>query len=1358
MSLENRPFVGTWGMRNRTLVRYTPDMLVYINGYLHIPGCRACNGSIDFQKYITSVTIDPSVNAVANATVSLSIPQHAAEAFTGDGNYLLRTGLFVTIYMRGYFPMKGVAGRGEDGASTVANFDPTKVPVYPYYQVFRGVVTQVSHEYNAGVYSVSMSCSDYLHFWSNLKVATNGALFGPRPDNSNVQVYLRGHRFTGSTPYEIIYSLFRIGFGSSGGVEFTMGRKTNIASVSDSTGESLSKMAGLHQERLFNSRNVNLRMYGIDGSLYNGFSQSYLGAFQGQGQADAEENARATASAAHDRNILTMTSDHKRNARLLGFNPLSTIAAVASEGKDPARINVLSMAAFQKDMTQQGQVNQFETDYMTKLEIANAVCEVTGFEFYQDVDGDIVFKPPFYNMDTKDDPVFVIKDRDLISLSEQDAEPEATYIKGTGSHFQNTSGTGLEGWLGVAAMYADYRLIADFGWREATFETAYLSDPRAIYISAINRLDVVNAGRRSANITIPLRPELKPGYPVYLEGTGCYYYVESLNHSFQFGSQCTTQITGTAKRGKFHAPGNSGGPITVNNITLGNPYLPACPISTEGGANGPPRYIGFPNVVLALDPDFLNAHTMMSIKNALTVEQVFQIALAYGVLEFSGESGVPSAQYDGEFVMRRGNTTTGHPFTKASLEGEFSGVQAALRDSSVALPSGQLSEIVSAVQRLQPDSDQRDLINYLTLLNDSKARLAPGMSLTGQYRYYSSSHPLKQHQGQKPITLDSGNKAVDAVDPNALLSPTNPEPVSMFQQGTSTLEQRTPEAGIAVTALDSDGKPAQRVLQTNQIQYVTFARTEINTINTMIRIDEGDNYAYNLQINTALEQVMRESLLSAAAQGSPADMASARMEERYNALLEAVKDLGDQLVVEGAFSAVSSESAWQRKYAALDTVQKAFAKDAGTGPRNRRRDPDTNTLMALYNKTDDTSAVSVASTGLSALLQALIRYTFQRAIALAEANREEVAESLTQGVDGRIEYTAADTGLVDESFNPNPFAQLDPLYRARDVFLTAVAQGNIIYGTWNGETTVRTSFPNTTKQIATTPIFPVSDEEGFEVYGSFGYGRGINIASYAALLQSAGADGDVIVGTGNTTSLQTLLATEQFLASLKANPADPTGALTDAVRFADEAYEVASPELIREDITRALAAQGLEISSDNQIVSIDERDPDSKAAAASMTGSPADSSSAEQSTLAANAPVELARIDPGTTEICDCKGSESAFFLQAFSNEYAKLDSNEAVQTFLEDEVRNRGFGWEMGKEAMAGQIRDSTYTSMGERFQKMKGDYAALFSSTENAMVSAGAAFDEINLLDEVEQSVQEFEDAGLIVTPMAEGGPPDE
>ena len=65
-------------------------------------------------------------------------------------------------------------------------------------------------------------------------------------------------------------------------------------------------------------------------------------------------------------------------------------------------------------------MNIFETEYLSKLEIANAVRTITGFEFYQDVTGNLVFKPPFYNMDTSSDPNYVIDDGDLISISPKD--------------------------------------------------------------------------------------------------------------------------------------------------------------------------------------------------------------------------------------------------------------------------------------------------------------------------------------------------------------------------------------------------------------------------------------------------------------------------------------------------------------------------------------------------------------------------------------------------------------------------------------------------------------------------------------------------------------------------------------------------------------------------------------------------------------------------------------------------------------------------------------------------------------------------------------------------------------------------
>ena len=225
------------------------------------------------------------------------------------------------------------------------------------------------------------------------------------------------------------------------------------------------------------------------------------------------------------------------------------------------------------------------------------------------------------------------------------------------------------------------------------------------------------------------------------------------------------------------------------------------------------------------------------------------------------------------------------------------------------------------------------------------------------------------------------------------------------------------------------------------------------------------------------------------------------------------------------------------------------------------------------------------------------------------------------------------------------------------------------------------------------------------------------------MLQTAGPDGTVVAGTGNTTSLTTLQAMEEYLAAL-ATGNGHTAALDAATDF------VGGDELVRDDIERAIAAQGLSPTSSGFKSSIEERDGEGIAIQAHMSGAPVVSSDAEQSTLAANAPVELANIDPGTTEICQCKGAEAQFFLQAFSGEYASLDSNEAVQEFLENEAMGRAMGWEMGREAMAGQIRDTQYESLGEKFQKMGSDYADLFSTAGREWEEGvSTAWDDLSL-----------------------------
>ena len=177
----------------------------------------------------------------------MSIPTNDASVFSHDGNYVLQPGLEVVILMRGYFPVAGYAAKGQT-ANATTTVTPTAegeevvttpgsidddMPVYPYYQTFRGVVTEVSHEYSGGFYTANLSCSNILHFWQYLQINTNGSVFGSSPKDDGGGIDLTGHKMNGMSPYSIIYTLMRVGFGSAFGVNWTIAQKANISAVAD---------------------------------------------------------------------------------------------------------------------------------------------------------------------------------------------------------------------------------------------------------------------------------------------------------------------------------------------------------------------------------------------------------------------------------------------------------------------------------------------------------------------------------------------------------------------------------------------------------------------------------------------------------------------------------------------------------------------------------------------------------------------------------------------------------------------------------------------------------------------------------------------------------------------------------------------------------------------------------------------------------------------------------------------------------------------------------------------------------------------------------------------------------------------
>jgi hypothetical protein len=1176
----------------------TPDALVYLNGDLSIPGCPTCGGKIDLQQYITEVSVDPTTQGPATASFSLHLPKHSGDAIFRDGNPLLRPSLEVHIYMRGYFPVEGILA--DTPPEMTGGVDLTTSIQYPYYMVFHGVITEVNHEYSGGEHTASVSCVDLLHFWQYQRMSTDGSLFGSRPTNSKVHMSLVGHNLTGMSPYSICYMLFRDVMGSAGGVEFALGSQTNAAANSTVVGESLFSMSILYWQQRFSQTTTSLRMYGVDGTLYNAFQQSFLASLK---QSDPDKMAKLFADVttqSHELDPLLKT------ARLVGFDPYTLFASAASEKdakNDKFGINTLQIQAFVSDIGNWGNVNLFESKYQTKTEIMTTVKEAVGFEFYQDVDGDFVFKPPFYNMDTSTSRAYRIEPIDIISFSVSEKEPEATVVKATGSWFKNLKVPGIEGEWGTRAEFIDYRLVAQYGWRQATFETSYHTDPRAMFFACVSRFDLFNIAVKSASCTIPIRPELRPGYPVYIAHLDCFYYVQSFAHSFAFGGQCTTNLNLVGRRAKFYAPGKpslDGSPAKIGDIYLNNPHLPQIPLQVVGN-DGIPRLQGFPNVVMTLDPEQINPLTYARgiDLNDLTTEEAIQgiidrvLYARNGILVLDENA---TTQLDPKIRARKG------PFKIQTGNGEY-----------IPLPS--ISELLVQVNQKIAASAKKDKATeeaiqdevspllllveaakdasekafpeagssaaYLDLLNDLKAAYNPGKSLPGYYRYYSSSHPDPEMQGTRAISLDEKTGQLKVASLHKINAVGNIQTLGFSKDGGNTLVPITPVGGIPIPI---PGSSDILVAPTHLITSFQIAKFEV--------FQQGDRYV----------------TLGSRPQGYPDDALAAEL----------------KIPIFNTFAAydLSPDSPVSDLFPVFNQYVSDFRVILG----------------------DKYSPENIYQDELVSDIQGNTQTDQLRFIALTWA------KALASAASALLITDTTETGA-------GKWASLFP---------TGVKTQSSRAGDKRANVKVEQ------KQTHYVPVFPVSDEKGYEVIGTYRYGRALSIApggNFHELNQRSRSD--------NTTFDKV----EDFIHSL--------GAKTDysaAVKTLDPALqaELASQSLTPDII--AGATDGTQVD-------------------AGGLNNQANSRETTQKIAITNVAYSLADMDiQGRHGVCSCKGAEADMLLAAYGQEYLQVGVGDTaeVQNWLSDQMVKSVGDWSSRQAAYRGEVIDSTYSDAGDAISKL--------------------------------------------------------
>ena len=433
----------------------------------------------------------------ASCDIDLIIPKSFGDVVYRDGKFILTTGIEVNVFYRGFFKTDQLSLKNdivelfetkEDGSSEIHKVDLNKIENRPYYPVFHGFIKGVSITLNDNAYQVSISTGNMLSLWDSQMINTQQGFFAANPKEARGTINLMGHVYTNMTPHQIIYDLFRDTGGSPEGTNFVLQQKTNLTGKV-ATGQQFYSLYLRYLENRFNNGLYGLRMFGASGRAYTTFEQSILVDNTPAGKDNEYKKVVKRQLKPHTiskRNSSSALSNMMKagfvaqdpQGRVLRTLDVRQLPSILGEKEDA--VNVLSLQEFITEIGSLGQVSFFDSQFTSKMSLANQVAEKIGYELYQDLDGDLIFKPPMYNMDTSNDRVYRINREDTLSISYEHNEPEYTYVV-CSEAFRNIKVSNLEGEWGVKGMYVDYKLVAKYGWKQLSFDTSFYNSARKAF-------------------------------------------------------------------------------------------------------------------------------------------------------------------------------------------------------------------------------------------------------------------------------------------------------------------------------------------------------------------------------------------------------------------------------------------------------------------------------------------------------------------------------------------------------------------------------------------------------------------------------------------------------------------------------------------------------------------------------------------------------------------------------------------------------------------------------------------------------------------------------------------------------------
>ena len=494
-----------------TIIKMAPDVVVYIDGlpYLKNDWISGDGVIVNFNDYVTSCSGSADVGTfIPSLSLSLSVPYDMSYQFMAPGgNRIIPTMSEIKVFAKGYYHA--------DGESV-------------YQRVFWGVVTNVSYNDDHKMVEVSISAQGILHLLDLMQINVAPSAITALTTVPGVTWAI--DKDTAMNPFGIIFRSLMEPLNDN-----LMDATSNV-NASDKIRTGLENMGADAFSNIYADK-------------WNSHLKNIVKGFRMMGLPDVFANKPPVKqmSGSGDGNPANETSN-QATVKAMSTSDFREAVAPICKSIDNYTPNFVI-----------GTIPLMQSTIINRLTKLQEMVDLIGWEGYQDIDGSIVIKPPLYNLDVlktkctdRERNPFIVNLDEVIGR-EVEVE-DSTQVRFTRTVVHGHMSTLLQGndtEYVPHAIYFDPIMVRQFGLRmEGTKDIPFIFDPNMLYAYAAEQMVRANRKWRTYTVTIPMRPEIRVGFPIYVPHKDFYAYVENISWTYAKGSSSTMTLTCSSIRNR----------------------------------------------------------------------------------------------------------------------------------------------------------------------------------------------------------------------------------------------------------------------------------------------------------------------------------------------------------------------------------------------------------------------------------------------------------------------------------------------------------------------------------------------------------------------------------------------------------------------------------------------------------------------------------------------------------------------------------------------------------------------------------------------------------------------------------------